>query len=214
MISCPDERELLELVDGDLAEDRADDVVDHLGCCEECRLALGRSEAALLYALGGLADTGRWSATPTPSVPAATDGNVDEPDAAEQPERRPLLRLAVPALAAAAAMLVGALALLTDGSPAPTRPDDLVGAAPRPETELRGLLARAEALRDTSPTAPDSRDLVAAGALAAAEARIWTLGPEAARARMQDVVERFPGTAAAREARALLASPTWTEDVR
>ena len=45
---------------------------------------------------------------------------------------------------------------------------------------MRGLLARAERLRDRVDEEPDGRDLLAAGALAAAEARVWTIGGRAA----------------------------------
>ena len=81
------------------------------------------------------------------------------------------------------------------------------GAAPDPGDELDELLRRALRLRDHAGDGASGRDLLAEGALAAAETRAFTLGRDAATARLHDVVERFPGTPAAREARALLAAP-------
>jgi len=215
MTSCPDDRELLELVDGELTPEQAIDVIEHLTECAPCRMAIGRSEAALDYALGGLSDTGRWSLGPAAELlPVA-------PLKRRHPGRRRWL--AGGGLAAAAALFF-ALYLLpgpsqgvaTDAGSVADAADthmDTHVTATGPQAELQLLLARAERLRDTagSESQNDGRELLATGALAAAQVRAWTVGPDAARVRVQDVIERFPGTSAAREARALLAASTWTE---
>jgi len=200
MTSCPDDRELLELIDGELRPEREAVVVEHLAGCEDCRRGVGRSEAALTYALGGLADSGRW----------APDRRRAPVAAAHPAWTR--TRLAGIAALALAATLVAAVVLSGDPSPGVgVDPEFALESARKegPRTELRNLLARAERLRDRADEAPDGRDLLAAGALAAAEVRVWTVGQAAARARVQDVIERFPGTPAAREARAHLASAAW-----
>jgi len=218
MTSCPDDRELLELVDGELRPEREFEVVDHLAECADCRLALGRAEAALDFALGGLADTGRWSPR---SVTRASPAASPAPGPAALNIRAMGIRApGVCALATAATLLV-ALAVSSKHSDRLGGDSDAasLGATPRqiaelePSAELHMLLARAEQLRDAVVPAHDGRDLLAAGALAAAEVRAWTVGPGAARARVRDVVERFPGTPAARDARALLASAA-CEDAR
>ena len=56
----------------------------------------------------------------------------------------------------------------------------------------------------SADAAEDAASDVALAAFAAAEAR-FDLGMDSGTARLHDVVERFPGTTAAREARARLA---------
>ncbi len=215
MTSCPDDRELLELIDGELTPEQAIDVIEHLTECAPCRMAIGRSEAALDYALGGLSDTGRWS-----RVPAAELQPV-APLKRRHPRRRRWL--AGGGLAAAAALFLALYLLSSPSQDVPTDVGSVANVADShadthvhptgPQAELQSLLARAERLRDTagSESQDDGRELLATGALAAAQVRAWTVGADAARVRVQGVIDRFPGTSAAREARALLVSATWSD---
>jgi anti-sigma factor ChrR (cupin superfamily) len=197
MTSCPAEEDLVLFVEGDLGEARTEEVAEHLVQCEDCRRLLGRSEAALRYALGGLADA--ESAAPVVARP-----------------RGRLLRVALAASAAAAAVVAAAVFVVRGadesrnvarvGTPADA-PHTAIEAPPRPATiadQIALLQARAERLAATPSPADESSD-VALAALAAAEARL-DLGMDTGRARLADVVEEFPGTTAAREARARLAA--------
>jgi hypothetical protein len=179
MTSCPSEEDLVLLVED--GADAAPEAAAHLAECEACRRLLGRSEAALRFALGGLADEAAASPVLAPAAP-----------------RR--LRFVAAAAAVLVAAALGGVALLDAGG---DRGD--VAAAPptvpgSPEARIDALLAAAERLAAPVPEDDDGAD-VALAALAAAEARV-ALGMPTAAARLRDVVDAFPGTAAAREARA------------
>jgi DNA-directed RNA polymerase specialized sigma24 family protein len=181
MTSCPSEEELVLLAEEALEPAAADAAVAHLAECEACRLLLGRSEAALRYALGGMADA-------EAAVPAGRSA--------------PTRPRAWPRVAAAAAVLVGFAVggVLVARSQRNAVPEVVT----TPESRLDALLATAERLAAPSPADADESD-VALAAFAAADARL-ALGMTTAEARLADVVERFPGTVAAREARARLAA--------
>lgn len=192
MTSCPAEEDLVLLVEGDLDQRRADAVTDHLVACEACRRLVGRSEAALRYALGGLADAERTAGV-------------------ARPVRR-VRWVAVSAAAGVAATLLVALALHHDDAEAPAATTADVGtvspapASPRTlDDEINALLARTERLAAPVHAGEGDDSDVSLAALAAAEARI-DLGMDTGAARLRDVVERFPGSPAAREARARIAS--------
>ncbi len=199
MISCPPERELLELVDGELAAERADAVGEHLALCADCRVLLGASEAALRFATGGLADSGRWTPGPA-SMPTPVPTPV------------PVRRLRWKRLVAAAVVLiaVGGVWALPPSATAPKSKSasTVASATPTaPDAEIAALTARIDRLHARAQSATlRPRELLATGALAAAEARSITAGTGARDARLRDVIERFDGTVAAREARALLAA--------
>ncbi|MCE9638006.1 MAG: hypothetical protein K8T90_20080 [Planctomycetes bacterium] len=200
MTSCPAEEELVLHVEGDLDPRRADAVADHLVECEACRRLVGRSEAALRYALGGLADAER-----TATVAVAEAAPATRPP-------RVVRRAALSAAVGIAATVLVAVALRSSNAQAPSVSSADVGTvahvARAPLTlddEINALLARTARL--AAPVhADESNDSdVSLAALAAAEARI-DLGMDTGAARLRDVVERFPGSTAAREARARIAA--------
>lgn len=204
MTSCPDEPELLALVDGDLEASRGDAVLDHLGDCADCRATIAHAEAALCYALGGLADQERTATPVTRSSPLS-------------------IRRLLP-FAAAAALLVsiGLLAATRSGerkslttADADSGPDVgpsqvAVGTTLHParpltlDERLDALLAETRALAARQLDDADDVDYGAISALAAAESRTTLIGVEAGRASLAAVVSDFPGTDAAVRARAAL----------
>ncbi len=224
MTSCPDEADVVLLLDdtadatdaADATGPKAEAVIAHLAECEACRLLLARSEASLRAALGGLADAAAVAVT------TADDGRSDD---APRPHPRllALRRFAAAAAVVAAAFAGWAFARRDAATPALGRetanvPDRETATAPESpragaptttaprtlEEEMRQLLAEATRLAE-APAAGEQSDEIALAALAAAEARI-DLGVPTGVARLRDVVERFPGTPEAREARARLAS--------
>lgn len=206
MTSCPDEAEVVLLLDdtADGPRPESDAVIAHLAECEACRLLLARSEASLRAALGGVADAAD-AAVASARHGVAFDGGA-----------RPVARvLTLRRAAAAAAVVAAAFAgwTLARRSPATDLPDRETATAPGApsapaprsvEEDLRDLLDEASRLAEV-PAAAEQSDEIALAALAAAEARI-DLGLPTGAARLRDVVERFPGTPEAREARARLAS--------
>ncbi len=160
MISCPSERELVELVEGDLAPDRTTDVLDHLSVCDDCCGLMARSEAALRYALGGLADTGAEVQPVLPETPVVAP--------------RRLRRVLWTALASAAAVVV-AVGLARDERALDTAPvasppiaAPVPQVAPTLDARLDDLVARAE--RCLTPL-PDEAGELLAGLEAAERAR-------------------------------------------
>jgi hypothetical protein len=222
MTSCPDEADVVLLLDdsADAAGPKAEAVIAHLAECEACRLLLARSEASLRAALGGLTDAD--AAVVTSAAPAADDAGADAGAVAHGPLPRVLtLRRFAAAAAVVAAAVVGFAFARRDaaatgpGRETATAPGATQTPAPRTalprtalprtvEEEMRHLLAEAARLAD-APAPGEESDEIALAALAAAEARI-ELGVPTGAARLRDVVERFPGTPEAREARARLAS--------
>ncbi len=202
MTSCPGEAELVGLVDGALDAASEETVLLHLATCAPCRLLLGRSEAALRYALGGVADTGGLAVTGY----AAAHGHVAAEGA--PPPRGAVLRgLLVAGLAAACAFVAVTAPRPHAAAPgrAPSAGDVASARDVALDAELDALLADTERLRsDAARLAPSEREILAAGALAAAESRTLTADEVTARRRLADVAERFDGTAAAREAARLL----------
>lgn len=185
MTSCPAETDLIGLVDGDLAPARAEEVTGHLADCAECRVALGRTEAALRYALGGLVDL------------------------SSAPPRRRSVRRAAPAMALAAAVLVafGWFAARTDRPASPgSHPTPAAPGTALAQTRIDDLERRLDRLL----VPPTPVEYGALEALGAAEARAILRGPEAARGALLAVEEDFPGTAAARIARERLVA--WTQE--
>ena len=181
MTSCPSEEELVLFVEDEIPEDQATVLADHVAACADCRRLIARSEAALRYALGGIADRER-------AAPVAN--------------RRVAWWWPVAAAAVLVATVTIALHAPNGTQVDPTEPTEARIATPRSlAVELDELLARVE--RIAAPAPPESD--VALAALAAAEARI-DLGMPTGAARLEDVIDRFPGTPEAREARARLAS--------
>ncbi len=181
-LPCPDEADLVALVDGDLAREREDAVITHLALCADCRGLLGRTEAALRYALGGIADgemVGDAESTPEPVGPRAAL------------PRRPWLRLSAPLAAAAAIVVAVALAQNDTGERAWTTRGPQPAAAQTLETagrdaaqpitqssdahidaQLNELLARTRRVRaDAALDATAEEEDLLAGLLAAREAR-------------------------------------------
>lgn len=180
MTSCPAESDLLALVDGDLDSARAEELTDHLALCPECALSLARAEAALCYALGGLADQERTA------IPAAPT-----PRAVPWPQ-------GVAALAAAVLLAAGIAALgRSDAGP---RSHEATVPAPTESaaaSHLDVLLSRARALAAQRDTPADH---AAVAALAAAEAREVAIGPGAGQAGYLGVIAAFPGSPEAQRA--------------
>ncbi len=206
MSTCPAEHDLVGLVDGELSPGDETAVVDHLAECADCCALLGRLEASLRFAVGGLADVGEWT-EPAPvralafawrraAIAAAAALVLAIPVAKLALDRLPPRTLQVQSFFTATDAK-----LFVDDDVA-MRDDELVG----------WLLMDAQALRreQQEEGEDEERELLALGAFAAAQTRADVLGDDSARARLTDVVERFPGTSSAREARALIA----TLDVR
>ncbi len=198
MTSCPGESRLIRLIDGDLTSSEEAVAVDHLAACDECRALLGRSEAALRYALGGIADAER-----APASAAAAP-------APRRPARFRVAALAAAMLASATVAGVTWKTVQHARRPARAVPTICVLPAVTPEmmreVRLDALIQQAESLtvRETSRLS-EERDLLALGALAAAETRGDVLGAAPERAGLRNVVAMYPGTSAARVAAARLA---------
>jgi anti-sigma factor RsiW len=175
MTSCPAEPDLLALVDGDLDARRAIEVTAHLAECAACGRALAQAEAALCYALGGLADAERVATVRVPVETAVP------------------LRQRLAALAAAALLCVCVTSLARRGNDPVAR-----SAQSARSLESAALVAHLDRLLDDArrlartPTPDEAHDAVAA--LASAEARAEVLGPESARSGYLRVIAGFPGS--------------------
>lgn len=202
MTSCPSEEDLVLFVEGtgwDAPEPGSEAVADHLTACAACRALVARSEAALRYALGGVADRSRVA------------GGADVRRARSTASTR---RSVAPWLAAAAAVvaaIAGTWGILRSpgvggdvgvrGATVAHAPS-IGGRAADAAAQVDELLARADRL--AAAARPEPASDAALAALAAADARLG-LGMPTAAARYEDVIDRFPGTPEAREARARLA---------
>ena len=209
MASCPTEQELVGLVDGDLTEVRAAEVADHLAECADCRALLGRSEAALGYALGGIEDAAvpAYVARGNDLTSGIDEGADGDPAVAAPPAsslQPPACRSwAVWTPVAAAAVLLVAVVVATSTSEPTVAPRTEVAER---DAGLQALLADARRLADApSPGVPVQEELALA-ALSSAETRLSVgLAAEGAE-RLRQVSERFPGTVAANESLVRLAA--------
>lgn len=191
----PDARELVELVDGELSAEREEDVLAALVAHPELLDEIAAGEAALEYALGGLAD---GEARGTARVVASTP--------------KPIRRWVAGSLATAAAVLLGVL-VVRAGSPGiehverTARTERHVPPSGTPavdalHAELDALAARLDRVGPAPET--DEHELLALAALGGARARLAAGRERAARVRLEEVLRDFPKSSAARTARAEL----------
>ena len=208
---CPGEERLVGVVDGDACDDA---LLDHLAGCDDCRALLGRSEAALRYALGGLAD-GELRVEARETAPRV-------PVTANHPRLLLLGALAAVVLVAALLDLRSAPPVARPGTPAPAAETARgiaaggAGVVDRPVTtvdpdaaRLRAVAERIERLLagDESPgIVAEERERLALAALATAQTRGDVLGAAARDRALRGVVERYPGTRGSEVAAARLAA--------
>lgn len=192
MSSSPTNRDWIELLDGELDADREDALLDALIADPDQIDELAADEAALVYALGGLADG---------------DQTATEPRS--RPRRLPRIWFRAAAVAAALLIAVSTLSLRTD-EPAVHDGERRTSAAeqeaPRHATpavsaalsRLEELERRLAALDDASTDS--EAEILALAALGGARARLTSGEPDLARARLREVIRDFPDSSAARTA--------------
>ena len=197
MSSSPTDRDWIDLVDGELDAAREDALLDALVADPERIDELVAQEAALVYALGGLAD-GDDVAPARPSV-------------------RPHIRSAWFGALAVAAVLLVAITLMNRRTDLPPAADEATtaevphddaptSAAPVVTSALSRLKQLERRVASLDAATPDSEtELLALAALGGARARLTTGEPDLARARLREVIRDFPGSSAARTASSDLA---------
>lgn len=197
MSSSPTDRDWIDLVDGELDGEREDALLDALVADPDRIDELAADEAALVYALGGLADG--EDAAPSRRTWRADRGSGW-----------------FGAVAVAAALLV-AITLMNRRTDAPRASGETTtaevphgGAAPSDAPVVTSAFSRLEELErrvaSLATVQPDPEaELLALAALGGARARLTTGEPDLARARLREVIRDFPGSSAARTASSDLA---------